>query len=113
MHALIAGGRSLIVFPEGTFSYATGLRPFKLGAFKLAAEAGRPLVPIALVGTRRWLRDGSLIPRPGPVGVVIGEPCRVGDSFAEVVRSREATAELIAARVGEPRLDLVSAAPSA
>ena len=26
-----------VVFPEGTFSYATGIRPFRLGAFQLAA----------------------------------------------------------------------------
>jgi len=112
MRELLDQGRSVVLFPEGTFSYATGLRPFKLGAFKLAAESGRPLVPIALVGTRRWLRDGTWMPRPGRVAVVIGEPRTIADSsFEGIVQSKEETAEIIAAAVGEPRLDLVSAGP--
>jgi len=112
MQALLEDGRSVVLFPEGTFSYATGIRPFKLGAFKLAAESGRPLVPVALVGTRRWLRDGTWIPRRGALEVVIGEPRPVNaSSWSELVRAKEETAELIAERVGEPRLDLVSAAP--
>ncbi len=112
MRALLDAGRSVVLFPEGTFSYATGVRPFKLGAFKLAAESGRSLVPIALLGTRRWLRDGTWIPRPGRVKVLIGEPRPIADpSFESIVRIKEETAEIIAAAVGEPRLDIVSAGP--
>ena len=40
-----ATGRRVLFFPEGTFTAATGLRPFRLGAFKAAADrrgAGRP-----------------------------------------------------------------------
>ncbi len=112
MRELLDQGRSVVLFPEGTFSYATGVRPFKLGAFKLAAESGRPLVPIALLGTRRWLRDGTWMPRPSRLKVVIGEPRPIADpSFEGIVQIKEETAEIIAAAVGEPRLDLVSAGP--
>ena len=114
MRALLDSGRSVILFPEGTFSYATGIRPFKLGAFKLAADAGCPLVPVGLVGTRRWLRDGTWLPRRSRLQVVIGEPRVVKDgSFAGLVGIKEETAEWIADAVGEPRLDLVSAGPAA
>ena len=74
MHGLLESGRSVVLFPEGTFTRASGIRPFKLGAFKLAAESDTPLVPIALVGTRRWLRDGTWIPRRSELKVVIGAP---------------------------------------
>ena len=103
-------GRSIFFFPEGTFTRATGLRPFKMGAFKLAAESGRALVPIALVGTRRFLRDETWLPRASELAIVVEAPLFARDgSLAEMVRLRDEAAAQIARHVGEPRLDLVSA----
>jgi 1-acyl-sn-glycerol-3-phosphate acyltransferase len=102
--AVLSSGRSLVLFPEGTFTRATGLRPFRLGAFQLAAETGIPVVPVALVGTRRLLRDGTWIPRRVPIGVEVAEPLAVSRSFADVVRAKEETAEVLARLSGEPRL---------
>jgi 1-acyl-sn-glycerol-3-phosphate acyltransferase len=103
-------GRSVLFFPEGTFTAATGLRPFKLGAFKLAAENDLPVVPIALVGTRRWLRDTTWLPRRSDLEVVVEEPIRSHSSdITEVVRVRDEAAERIARHIGEPKLDLVRA----
>ncbi len=104
LRAVLASGRSLVLFPEGTFTRATGLRPFKLGAFQLAADAGVPVVPVALVGTRRLLRDGTWIPRRVPVEVEVVEPLHVPRSFADMVRVKEETAEILARLAGEPRL---------
>lgn len=104
LRAVLATGRSLVLFPEGTFTRATGLRPFKLGAFQLAAETGVPLVPIALVGTRRLLRDGTWIPRRVPIAVEVAEPLHPSHSFADVVRVNEEAAEVLARLSGEPRL---------
>jgi fatty-acyl-CoA synthase len=110
----LAEGRSVHVFPEATFTRATGLRPFKLGAFKLAAESGRPILPISLVGTRRLLRDGTWLPRRTDLVLSVAPPLSAGStSLEEIVRLREATAEIIARRVGEPRLDLAAAGPVA
>ena len=52
-------GRSVLLFPEGTFTAAAGLRPFRLGTFKAAVETGVPVVPLALRGTRAILRAGQ------------------------------------------------------
>jgi len=101
---VLASGRSLVLFPEGTFTRATGLRPFKLGAFQLAGETGAPIVPIALVGTRRLLRDGTWIPRRVPIAVEMAEPLHASRSFADVVRVKEEAAEVLARLSGEPRL---------
>jgi 1-acyl-sn-glycerol-3-phosphate acyltransferase len=113
LRGVLEQGRSLLFFPEGTFARAAGLLPFRLGAFKLAAETGRPIVPVALVGTRRWLRNGVLARRADLELTV--EPPLLASSIAlsEVVRLRDESAERIARRVGEPRLDQVTAGPFA
>jgi 1-acyl-sn-glycerol-3-phosphate acyltransferase len=104
LRAVLRAGRSLVLFPEGTFTRATGLGPFKLGAFQLAAESGVPLVPVAIVGTRRLLRDGTWIPRRVPIGVEVAEPLRPDPSFADMVRVKEEAAEILARLAGEQRL---------
>jgi 1-acyl-sn-glycerol-3-phosphate acyltransferase len=115
LKAALERGRSLVLFPEGTFTRADGIRPFKLGAFQLASECFVPVVPLALVGTRRWLRDGTLVPRRVPIRIEIGEPIEAArtsgeGSFSAALRLKEQAADAIARRVGEPRLDLPSAA---
>lgn len=60
----LENGDSIIIFPEGTFTYATGLRRFKSGAFKLAANTSIPIVPVALSGTRKFLRANSYLLTP-------------------------------------------------
>jgi 1-acyl-sn-glycerol-3-phosphate acyltransferase len=104
LREVLASGRSLVLFPEGTFTRATGVRPFKLGAFQLAGETGVEIVPIALKGTRRLLRDGTWIPRRGPIAVQIAKPLGTSRSFADLVRVKEEAAESLARLSGEPRL---------
>ncbi|MDF2693995.1 MAG: 1-acyl-sn-glycerol-3-phosphate acyltransferase [Labilithrix sp.] len=48
----LAGGISIMMFPEGTRSKDGDLLPFKDGAFALAIRAKVPVLPIALAGTR-------------------------------------------------------------
>jgi 1-acyl-sn-glycerol-3-phosphate acyltransferase len=105
-------GRSLFFFPEGTFTPASGLRPFRLGAFKLAAESGKAIVPVSLVGTRRLLRDRTWLFRPSKLALVVGTPILArSNTLAEIVRLRDEAAAQIAQRIGEPRLDLIAAGP--
>jgi len=105
--------RSLFFFPEGTFAQTAGLLPFRLGAFKLAAETGRPIVPVALVGTRRWLPNGVLLRRTDLELVVEAPLVAPTSALPDLVRLREESAERIARLVGEPRLDQVTAGPLA
>ena len=50
---------SVMIFPEGTRSKTAELLPFKDGAFRLAIEAGVPILPLALSGT------GTALPKHG------------------------------------------------
>ncbi len=56
-------GRNIVFFPEGAFTRRAGLSEFYLGAFKVAAGAGLPLVPGIIRGTRSMLRLGQWFPR--------------------------------------------------
>ena len=49
----LAGGISVMMFPEGTRSADGTLGAFKDGAFSLAIRAGAPVLPVAIAGTRQ------------------------------------------------------------
>jgi 1-acyl-sn-glycerol-3-phosphate acyltransferase len=107
---VLADGDAVVFFPEGTFVAATGLRPFRLGAFKAATDAGAPVVPLALRGTRQLLRGDDRLPRPGPIHLFVDEPLTSdGTDLHSLIRLRDRVAASIAERCGEPRLDLVAA----
>jgi fatty-acyl-CoA synthase len=100
-------GESVFIFPEGTFTAQSGVRPFHLGAFKAAIAAQCPIVPVALNGTRRALRDGTWLPRRGPVTITICPPITTksgASDWQEIVRVRDAAREAISGFAGEPML---------
>jgi 1-acyl-sn-glycerol-3-phosphate acyltransferase len=72
--ALTSKGLSLIVFPEGTRSADGRVGVFKGGSFYLAMQAGLPIVPLSIVGSRHVMRKGQLTTRPGHVRLIVHEP---------------------------------------
>lgn len=91
---LTANGLSLIVFPEGTRSRDGRVAVFKGGSFYLALEAGLPVVPLSVVGSRHVMLKGRLATYPGAVTLVVHEPIDTSDlagadpkQFADRVRS--------------------------
>ena len=66
---LTANGLSLIVFPEGTRSRTGMMGKFKGGSIMLAMQAGLPIVPISVIGSRHVMKKGELTTRPGQVAV--------------------------------------------
>lgn len=67
-------GVSLLIFPEGGRSRDGVLQTFREGAAYIAIKAQAPLVPVALVGTRRILPFGSAVVHPGRVRLRVGDP---------------------------------------
>ena len=101
--AAVKRGVSLVFFPEGTFRRSAGLLPFRAGAFQAAAQAGVPVVPIALRGVRSVLRDGTWYLRRAPIAVTIGAPLAPdGTDWAAAVRLRDAVRAEILKHSGEP-----------
>ena len=60
-------GRSLIIAPEGTRSTTPTVGPFKKGAFRLAMQAGVPIVPIVFRNVLDALPKGAAVVRPAVV----------------------------------------------
>ena len=107
LQARVRAGESMVFFPEGTFRRASGLQPFKLGAFVIAAETGTPLIPVTLNGTRSLLRDKAWLPDRSAVRVTIGAPIvPPGPGWNHALELRDATRKAIAAALAEPTLDV-------
>ncbi len=89
--ALLAGGRSLVIAPEGTRSTLGEIQPFKHGAFYLARKAGVPLVPIVLHNVKDALPKGGLLIRPATIRVTVLPPVMPGaiKSVREACRTVE------------------------
>jgi 1-acyl-sn-glycerol-3-phosphate acyltransferase len=71
---LTSNGLSLIVFPEGTRSRDGLMGKFKGGSIMLAMQAGLPIVPISVIGSRHVMRKGELTTRPGHVTLIVHDP---------------------------------------
>jgi 1-acyl-sn-glycerol-3-phosphate acyltransferase len=63
--ALLASGTHVWIAPEGTRSLSGRLLPFKKGAFYLAFEAGLPILPVTLQGTRDVLAAKGVLSTAG------------------------------------------------
>ena len=70
----IRDGVCAFIYPEGTRSRDGSLQPFKKGGFKLAVQAGVPVVPLTILGTRQILPRDAFIFRPGPVEMYVDPP---------------------------------------
>lgn len=83
MRRLLARGRTLIVFPEGTTFGGDEVRPFKGGGFAAASGLGIDVIPVGIAYTpghefasgRTGDHVRSFLSRPRtPVWIAIGEP---------------------------------------
>lgn len=105
-------GHSIAIFPEGTFTYATGLRPFKLGAFNIAVDTNTPICPIAIHGTRFILRGDTLLCKPHSVKINIGKPILPKEkNWSDIIKLHTLVRTEIAKHCGEPVIDIISAGP--
>jgi 1-acyl-sn-glycerol-3-phosphate acyltransferase len=103
--AAVKACEHVVSFPEGTLTRMPGLLPFRLGAFQVAAQAGVPVTPVAIRGTRSALRGDQWLPRRSAIHVTIGAPIAPrGPDFAAAVGLRDAVRSEILAHAGEPDL---------
>jgi 1-acyl-sn-glycerol-3-phosphate acyltransferase len=103
----LAGGNSIMMFPEGTRSPDGRLRAFKTGAFELARSARMPILPIILEGTADALpKRGFVLQGRHPITIRILDELPA-ESFAgqSVEELTARVRELIASHLGEKALE--------
>lgn len=103
--ALVSQGLSLIVFPEGTRSADGNVGRFKGGSILLAIQAGLPLVPVSVSGSRHVMLKNRLMTCPGQVRLVVHDPVSTAglEATAEVARRlAQQLREVVRADVDEP-----------
>ena len=111
---LVRDGHSLIVFPEGTRSVEGHVSRFKGGLFLVAVEAGLPVVPVAVIGSRHVMRKGRLMTCPGEVELVVHAPIPTAglgrlDSRSLAARVHAVVASTVSSRT--PHVDSLNVAP--
>ena len=109
MTRTLAEGFSILIYPEGTTSTDPGTIAYRRGGFAVAADAGRPVVPLAVVypdpsyhwgdGENLWANFVQVAgARRTRLRLVIGEPIAVaaGGSEAAMAEARAWTDARIA-----------------
>jgi 1-acyl-sn-glycerol-3-phosphate acyltransferase len=100
----LAGGTPVLVFPEGTRSRDGRLQRFKDGAFRLALDAGCPVVPVAITGTFDSLPKTGVVLRRGMHATVrVLDPISPADHPSVEALRDAARAALAAALPAENR----------
>jgi 1-acyl-sn-glycerol-3-phosphate acyltransferase len=130
--AVLRRGELLGIYPEGTRSPDGRLYRGKTGPVRMAIEAGVPIVPVGLIGTRDAQPPGKYLPKRHPINLRYGKPLdfsRYAGGHDDPFVLRSATDELMyeimmlsgqeyvdeyasTLKDGKVRLDQLTATPS-
>ncbi|MFW5955094.1 MAG: AMP-binding protein, partial [Guyparkeria sp.] len=72
--AALERGHTLVWFPEGRRSPDGSLQPFRPGIGRVLRAQPVPVIPVWIEGTRELMPPGRILPRPGRVRVIVGDP---------------------------------------
>ena len=101
--AAASGGRSILIFPQGT-RVAPGVEHrYEIGVFALYEATGLPVVPVALNSGHVWGRN-SWLKRPGRIDVEFLAPIEPGLSRRDFMERLETAIETRMAELDAPYL---------
>jgi 1-acyl-sn-glycerol-3-phosphate acyltransferase len=98
----IAGGTSLIIFPEAKRTRDGHVDQFQDGGFRVAQQLGIPIVPVSLVGSFQHHRTGHWMLWPAKITVYLHDTIDTkGSTKDDVPALRERVRAIISAPVEE------------
>jgi 1-acyl-sn-glycerol-3-phosphate acyltransferase len=68
---LLRDNEAVLVFPEGTRTDDGRLSPMLPGFCAIARRSGATILPVAIEGAFAALPRGAIVPRPGPITVIV------------------------------------------
>jgi 1-acyl-sn-glycerol-3-phosphate acyltransferase len=99
---LLRAGELFGFYPEGTRSPDGRLYRGRSGLGWLALNSDAPVIPVAMVGTRKMLPPGAQLPRPARIQIRIGKRMEFGHLAGEPpARARRAVADEVMRAIGE------------
>ena len=99
---LLRAGELFGFYPEGTRSPDGRLYRGRSGIGWLALNSGAPVIPVAMMGTRKMLPPGAPVPRPTRIEIRIGKPLEFGHLAGEPpARARRTVADEVMRAIGE------------
>ena len=99
---LLRAGELFGLYPEGTRSPDGRLYRGRSGIGYLALNSGAPVIPVAMMGTRKMLPPGAPVPRPTRIEIRIGKPMEFGHLAGEPpARARRTVADEVMRAIGE------------
>ncbi|CAB4329756.1 unannotated protein [freshwater metagenome] len=100
--ALIAGlkvlaeGKCLGIYPEGTRSPDGRLYKGRTGIARLAIESGAPIIPVAMFNTEKIQPTGTVVPKVMRVEMIFGEPMYFEGDSTDQLFLRDVTDKIMA-----------------
>lgn len=104
---LLQAGEAVMIFPEAARSLDGQVGRFKLGAFRLAASLGVPVLPVTIAGGYAAWPPGRSLPRPGRMTITyhpLVHPDVGSDARDAARRLAEQTRAAIVGSPSAPRL---------
>jgi 1-acyl-sn-glycerol-3-phosphate acyltransferase len=99
---LLRAGELFGFYPEGTRSPDGRLYRGRSGIGWLALNSGAPVIPVAMMGTRKMLPPGAPLPRPTRIEIRIGKPLEFGHLAGEPpAKARRVVADEVMRAIGE------------
>jgi len=93
---ILAEGKCLGIYPEGTRSPDGRLYKGRTGIARLAIESGAPIIPVAMFNTEKIQPTGTVVPKVMRVEMIFGEPMYFEGDSTDLLYLREVTDKIMA-----------------
>jgi 1-acyl-sn-glycerol-3-phosphate acyltransferase len=93
---VLAEGKCLGIYPEGTRSPDGRLYKGRTGIARLAIESGAPIIPVAMFNTEKIQPTGTVVPKVMRVKMIFGEPMYFEGDSTDLQYLRDVTDKIMA-----------------